>query len=124
MGSEREDSASLRGSGHEASSARFLTLGHFTSPTVKRSSLPLDSRYPTHSFLLSPGSVHIASGRDESFGSRPHLFAGYDRSQCGWVFTASDPLVGDTIKKMKQLYEGKHDSEFGVHVGGTTPIHN
>jgi hypothetical protein len=34
------------------------------------------------------------------------------------VFTASGPLVADTIQKMKQRYEGKRDGEFAVHVGG------
>jgi hypothetical protein len=42
-------------------------------------------------------------------------FRGYGCSECGWVFTASGPLVGDTIDELKQQYESQRDSEFAAH---------
>ncbi len=41
-------------------------------------------------------------------------FRGYGCSECGWVFTASGPLVGDTIEEMKRRYESQRDGEFAV----------
>jgi hypothetical protein len=42
-------------------------------------------------------------------------FRGYGCSDCGWVFRASGPLVGDTLEEMKRLYEIQRDKEFTVH---------
>ncbi len=48
-------------------------------------------------------------------------FRGYGCSECGWVFTASGPLVGDTIEEMKRRYESQRDREFGAHVCAEHP---
>jgi hypothetical protein len=48
-------------------------------------------------------------------------FRGYGCSECGWVFTASGPLVGDTIEEMKRRYENQCDAEFAAHVCADHP---
>jgi hypothetical protein len=48
-------------------------------------------------------------------------FRGYGCSECGWVFTASGPLVGDTIDEMTRQYESQRDSEFAAHVCAEYP---
>jgi hypothetical protein len=48
-------------------------------------------------------------------------FRGYGCSECGWVFTASGPLVGDTIEEMKLRYESQRDNEFSSHICAQHP---
>ena len=37
------------------------------------------------------------------------------------MFTASGPLVGDTIEEMKLRYESQRDSEFAAHICAEHP---
>jgi hypothetical protein len=48
-------------------------------------------------------------------------FRGYGCSECGWVFTSSGPLVGDTIDEMTRQYESQRDSDFAGHVCAEYP---
>jgi hypothetical protein len=47
---------------------------------------------------------------------RDRNIRGYGCSECGWVFTASGPLVGETLDEMKRLYESQRDKEFAAHI--------
>ena len=43
-------------------------------------------------------------------------FQGYGCSQSAWVFQPSGALVGDSLDKMKRVYEAQRDKEFVAHV--------
>jgi hypothetical protein len=43
-------------------------------------------------------------------------YQGYGCSECAWVFTASGPLVGNSIEEMKRRYETQRDEEFATHI--------
>jgi hypothetical protein len=42
-------------------------------------------------------------------------FEGWACSACGWQFTASGPLVGETIEEMKREFERERDEAFKAH---------
>jgi hypothetical protein len=48
-------------------------------------------------------------------------FRGYGCSGCGWVFTPSGPLVGNTLEEMKRLYQNECDKEFREHACADHP---
>jgi hypothetical protein len=43
-------------------------------------------------------------------------FQGFGCSECKWVFTISDALVGESLDEMKRRYEAQRDKEFAAHV--------
>jgi hypothetical protein len=64
--------------------------------------------------------VYLASWRDESYWVATASFRGFGCSECGWVFTVSGPLVGDTIEEMKRAFERERDEAFKACVCQTS----
>ena len=48
-------------------------------------------------------------------------FQGWACSECGWVFHALGPLVGNSIDEMKMHYERQRDKGFSSHVCAEHP---
>jgi hypothetical protein len=67
---------------------------------------------------LAEGNIELC---DSSELARPRISNGFGCSDCAWRFTASEPLVGNSVEEMRQHCEAQRDQEFKAHVCADHP---
>jgi hypothetical protein len=65
--------------------------------------------------------VAVEARRRELVWVEKKNFQGWACSECAWEFKPSGPLIGESLDKMKMLYQEQRDKEFKLHVCAEYP---